>query len=82
MSSSCNDWIEFDNPKSLDEVLRKARLCFEQYKQRNDTYKVWKDRSKKYSTNKRKDLERKGMARNRVAKNTSKAWVKTKDRDT
>ena len=23
------DIIEFDNPKTLDEVLRKARLCFE-----------------------------------------------------
>ena len=26
------DRIEFDNPKTLDEVLRKARLCYEQYK--------------------------------------------------
>ena len=23
------DWIEFENPKNLDEVLRKERLCFE-----------------------------------------------------
>jgi len=23
------DIIEFENPKTLDEVLRKARLCFE-----------------------------------------------------
>ena len=33
------DRIEFDNPKSLDEVLRKARLCYEQYKQRSDPTK-------------------------------------------
>ena len=26
------DRIEFDNPKTLDEVLRKAQLCYEQYK--------------------------------------------------
>ena len=26
------DRIEFDNPKTLDEVPRKARLCYEQYK--------------------------------------------------
>ena len=37
-------WIEFDNTKNLDEVLRNARLCFEQYKQRNDLSKVWKEK--------------------------------------
>ena len=34
---SCFPWyfkdkIEFDNPKTFDEALRKERLCFEQYK--------------------------------------------------
>ena len=36
------DRIEFDNPKSLDEALRKERLCFEHYEQRNGISKVWK----------------------------------------
>ena len=38
------DRIEFDNPKTLDEVLRKARLCYEQYKQRNDPSITRRDR--------------------------------------
>ena len=37
--------IEFDNLKTLDEALRKARLCFEQYKQRNDLSKSLKDKN-------------------------------------
>ena len=29
---SYKDIIEFDNPKTLDEDLKKETLCFEQYK--------------------------------------------------
>eukprot|EP00253_Pinus_taeda_P018132 PITA_18132 len=29
--------IEFDNPKSMDEVIRKARLCYQQSKQKGET---------------------------------------------
>ena len=43
---SYKDRIEFDNPKTLDEVLRKERLCFEQYKQRNDLSKTWKEKKR------------------------------------
>eukprot|EP00253_Pinus_taeda_P002643 PITA_02643 len=28
--------IEFDNPKSMDEVIRKARICYQQRKQRGE----------------------------------------------
>eukprot|EP00253_Pinus_taeda_P032829 PITA_32829 len=28
--------IEFDNPKSMDEVIRKARICYQQSKQKGD----------------------------------------------
>lgn len=48
------DRIEFDNPKTLDEALRKARLCYEQYKQRNDSFRTWKDRKpERFSQQKR-----------------------------
>ena len=50
---SYNDRIKFDNPKTLDEVIRKARLCIEEYKKRNDISKVWKDK-KKENFNQRK----------------------------
>eukprot|EP00253_Pinus_taeda_P004481 PITA_04481 len=29
--------IEFDNPKSMDEVIRKARICYHQSKQKGET---------------------------------------------
>eukprot|EP00253_Pinus_taeda_P029084 PITA_29084 len=29
--------IEFDNPKSMDEVIRKARICYQQRKQKGET---------------------------------------------
>ena len=32
LPQSYKDRIEFENPKTLDEVFRKERLCFEQYK--------------------------------------------------
>ena len=38
------DQIEFDNPKTLGEVLRKKILCFNQFKQKNDISKVWTDK--------------------------------------
>eukprot|EP00253_Pinus_taeda_P011491 PITA_11491 len=43
--------IEFDNPKSTDEVIRKARICYQQSKQKGDTAsKKWNER-KGFKTN-------------------------------
>jgi len=36
--------IEFDNPKSLNEVFQKSRMCYEQHKQRSKFPKAWKDK--------------------------------------
>ena len=41
---SCKVRIKFDNPKTLDEVLRKERLYFEHYRKIKDTPKAWKDK--------------------------------------
>ena len=46
LPQSYRDHIEFDNTKTLDELFRKVRPCFEQYKKRNDLSKVWKDKKK------------------------------------
>ena len=51
------DRIEFDNPKTLDEVLRKLRLCFEQYKQWNDLSKTWKDKKQENFNEKNKGFK-------------------------
>jgi len=37
--------IEFDNPKSMDEAIRKARICFQQNKQKGEGVgKRWMDK--------------------------------------
>lgn len=37
--------IEFDNPKTMDEAIRKARLCYQQNKQKGEKYgKRWTDK--------------------------------------
>jgi hypothetical protein len=43
---SYKDKIEFENPKSLNDVFRKVRMCHNQYKQRFGTPKACKDRKK------------------------------------
>eukprot|EP00253_Pinus_taeda_P010551 PITA_10551 len=43
--------IEFDNPKSMDEVIRKARICYQQSKKKGYTAsKKWNER-KGFKTN-------------------------------
>jgi hypothetical protein len=44
LPQSYRDRIEFDNPKSLSEVFKKARMCYDQYKQRAEFPKTWKDK--------------------------------------
>jgi hypothetical protein len=39
LPASYKDRIEFDNPKTLEEAMRKDKLCFEQYKTRNENAK-------------------------------------------
>ena len=46
LPQSYRDKIEFDNPKSLSEAFRKARMCYDQYKQRVEFPKTWKDKKK------------------------------------
>eukprot|EP00253_Pinus_taeda_P003695 PITA_03695 len=37
--------IEFDNPKSIDEVIRKARICYQQSKQKGEaTGRKWNEK--------------------------------------
>ena len=54
---SYKDQIEFDNPKTLDEVLRKEILCFEQYTWRNYLSKTWKDKKREKSNQLKKGFE-------------------------
>eukprot|EP00253_Pinus_taeda_P022178 PITA_22178 len=57
--------IEFDNPKSMDEAIRKARICYQQSKQKGETT------SKKW--NERKDFKSNGLNKgNRSGKGNGK----------
>ena len=44
LPESYRDRIEFDNPNSLSEAFRKAKMCYDQYKQRVEFPKTWKDK--------------------------------------
>jgi hypothetical protein len=44
LPQSYNEIIEFDNTKSLNEVFRKARMCYEQYKQISEIPRAWNDK--------------------------------------
>ena len=36
--------IDFDNPKTMDEAIRKARICYQQSKQKGEILgKIWND---------------------------------------
>ena len=38
--------IEFDNPKTMDVIVCKAWLCYQQFKGRNDQVKNWQNKEK------------------------------------
>jgi len=38
------EWLEFDNPKVMDEVIRKACICYQQNKTKGDMSKRWADK--------------------------------------
>jgi len=67
LPTSYKDRIEFDNPKTLEEAMRKSKLCFEQYKTRNENSKNWKGKKVERFDPRRKE----GMFFN---KNTEKGF--------
>jgi hypothetical protein len=54
LPQSCRDIIEFENPKSLSEVFRKARMCYDQYKQWVDFPKASKDKKQERMNQRKK----------------------------
>ena len=40
-----NDRIEFYEPKTLEEAIRKAKYCYEKNKGKPDYHKTWKDKN-------------------------------------
>ena len=38
------DRIEFDEPRTLEEAIRKAKYCYDQNKRKPDIHKTWKEK--------------------------------------
>jgi hypothetical protein len=43
---SYQDKIEFDEPKTLEDTIRKAKYCYDQSKHRQEPLKDWKKKDK------------------------------------
>ena len=66
LPTSFKDIIEFDNPKTLEEAMRKAIFCYEQSKNKKECIPNWKNkRSSKF------DKKRKGFKSNKSFGNNS-----------
>ena len=40
------DKLEFENPKTMEEVIMQEKLCYAQFKQRADLNKTWQNKKK------------------------------------
>ena len=45
---SYKDRIDFYEPRTLEEAIRKAKYCYEQRKGKPDYHKAWKDNNEKF----------------------------------
>ena len=54
LPQSYKDIIEFDEPITIEEVIWKAKYCYDQNKCKHDYYKAWKDKkNEKYDQRKK-----------------------------
>ena len=56
LPQSYKDRIEFYEPKTLEEAIRKDKYCYEQSKVKPDYHKAWKDKK-----NEKFDQRKKGF---------------------
>ena len=45
VSQTYKDRIDFDEPRTLEEAIRKAKYCYDQNKRKPGLHKTWKDKS-------------------------------------
>ena len=60
------DIIEYENPKTLEEAMRKENLCYEQSKNKKECVSNWKGKRTNYF-----EQRRKGFKSNRNFRNNS-----------
>ena len=54
LPQSYKDKIEFYEPRTLEEAIRKAKYCYEQSKGKPDYHKTWKDKKNENSDQRKK----------------------------
>ena len=54
MPQAYKDRIEFYEPRTLEEAIRKAKYCYEQRKGKPDYHKAWKDKKNENFDERRK----------------------------
>ena len=54
---SYRDKIEFDEPKTLEEYIIKAKCCYNQNKGKPNYHKTWKDKNNKKSDQRKKGFK-------------------------
>jgi len=66
--------LEFDNPKTMDEVIRKARICYQQNKPKGDMSKNWTEKESKFVPNDKgnKDARSKGLYKGQDNRNMNR----------
>eukprot|EP00253_Pinus_taeda_P020635 PITA_20635 len=74
--------IEFDNPKTMDEAIRKARICYQQNKQKGDTSnKRWNERKSNRIAGNSKGSRGNGSkvtGKGQIGRNVAKSTFRTK----
>ena len=71
MATVYKEKIEFDNPKKMDEAVRKARLCYQQLKGKTDQGKGWVSKNE-FKGRKQKPAYLKNFGRDHQRKRFSK----------
>ena len=54
---SYKDQIEFYEPRTMEEVIRKAKYCYEQRKRKPDYHKAWKNKMNEKSDQRKKGFK-------------------------
>eukprot|EP00253_Pinus_taeda_P018429 PITA_18429 len=74
--------IEFDNPRTMDEAIRKARICYQQNKQKGDiSNKRWNERKGNRVAGNNKGSRgngSKGAGKGQINRNITKSTFRTK----
>ena len=57
LPQSYKDKIEFYEPRTLEEAIRKAKYCYEKRKGKLDYHKTWKDKKNEKSDQRKKGFK-------------------------